>query len=247
MPGEPDKHWGTHAPRSTDEIDAPASATIWICCLEPMGDFGTTLHYHLVDGKRFLRKLWSSRMGESQPTPSFTGLIVHRDPGVGYSLLLPDGWQRTDLPDNGGTLYRPDPDDPTTGLEASGQHLGTDVTASDLPTIRRGFLAGLRQLQECKIEHQEDAAIGALLTLEARLTYQQDETVRKRWVRLLYQGQTQIRLVAEGSTVERFGYWEPMFVTAIRSVRFGDWWAEAIGVQWMDSPFADGNEEPPTD
>jgi hypothetical protein len=188
--------------------------------------------------------MWGSRMVESQKSPAFTGLVVHRDPSAGYSLLLPDGWHRTDLPDNGGTLYQPDQNDPTTGLEVNGLKLGSEIQPRDLPTIRRGFLAGLRQLPSCQVEQQEDAAIGGLLTLEARLTYRQEESIRKRWVRLLYQGQTQIRLVAEGSTVERFGYWESMFVTAFRTVRFGDWWAEAIGVEWTETPYQMDAEKP---
>jgi hypothetical protein len=173
-------------------------------------------------------------MVDAQHRPSFTGLVVHRDPDVGYSLLLPDGWHRLDLPDGGGTLYTPDQDDPTTGLEASGQDLGTEVQVRDLPTIRRGFLTGLRQMPGCQIEQQEGMAIGGLLTLEARLTYRDGEAIRKRWVRLLYQGRTQVRLLAEGSSVERFAYWEPMFFTAFRTVRFGDWAAEATGIEWAE-------------
>jgi hypothetical protein len=173
-------------------------------------------------------------MDDSPRSPAFTGLIVHRDPDAGYSLLLPDGWERVDLPDGGVTLYRPDGDDLTTGLEVSGQDLGTEVQARDLPTIRRGFLSGLRQLPGCQIEQQEDTAIGALLTLEARLIYRDGDATRKRWVRLLYQGSTQIKLIAEGSSVERFSYWEPMFFTAFRTVKFGDWAADAVGVEWAE-------------
>lgn len=184
-------------------------------------------------------------MADSPRPPAFTGLVVHRDLDVGFSLLLPDGWQRLDLPENGGTLYTPDPDDPTTGLEVSGHDLGTEVQARDLPSIRRGFLNGLRQLPGCKIEQQEDTAIGELLTLEARLTYRDGEAVRKRWVRLLYQGQTQLRLLAEGSSVERFAYWEPMFFTAFRTVKFGDWAAEAVGVEWPETWDQDDMSEPP--
>ena len=183
-------------------------------------------------------------MGDPQQPPAFTGLVVHRDPDVGFSLLLPDGWQRTDLPETGGALYTPDPDDPTTGLEVSGQDLGTEVEPRDLGTIRRGFLNGLRQLPGCRIEQQEGTAIGPLLTLEARLTYQDGEATRKRWVRLLYQGRTQIRMVAEGSSVERFAYWEPMFFTAFRTVKFGDWWAEATGIEWVDRWFPEDPELP---
>ena len=181
-------------------------------------------------------------MGESEGLPTFTGLVVHRDPDVGYSLLLPDGWQRANVPETGGALYTPDPADPTTGLEVSGQRLGTTVRARDLAAIRRGFFQGLRQLPECQIERQEATGVGELLTLEARLTYRQDEAVRKRWVRLLYQGKTQIRLLAEGSSVERFAYWEPMFFTAFRTVRFGDWWSEATGLDWVDTVFQDRDQ-----
>jgi hypothetical protein len=182
-------------------------------------------------------------MTESIPPPTFTGLIVHRDPDAGYSLLLPDGWQRHDLADTGGTLYTPDQDDPTTGLELHGQDLGTEVQARDLPAIRRGFLRGLRQLTGCQIEQQEDTAIGGLLTLEARLTYRDRDGTRKRWVRLLYQGTMQVRLLAEGSTVERFAHWEPMFFTAFRTVRFGDWWSEATGTEWAESWVQEDAEE----
>ena len=56
-------------------------------------------------------------MVDSQRPPAFTGLVAHRDPEAGFSLLLPDGWHRLDLPDTGGTLYTPDQSDPTTGLE----------------------------------------------------------------------------------------------------------------------------------
>jgi hypothetical protein len=185
-------------------------------------------------------------MVDSERPPAFTGLVAHRDPVVGFSLLLPDGWHRSDVPETGGALYQPAPvDDPTTGLEVSGQDLGTEVQARDLAAIRRGFLSGLRQLACCTIEQQEATAIGALLTLEARLTYQDGESIRKRWVRLLYQGRTQIRLLAEGSSVERFAYWEPMFFTAFRTVKFGDWAAEAVGVEWPETLDLDDSTEPP--
>jgi hypothetical protein len=44
-------------------------------------------------------------------------------------------------------------------------------------------------------------------------------------VRLLYQGRTQVRLVAQAASVDGYAYWEPMFYEAMRTVRFGDWFA----------------------
>ena len=30
-----------------------------------------------------------------------------------------------------------------------------------------------------------------------------------------------------------------MFLTAIRTVRFGDWWSEAVGIEWAEQAFTD--------
>jgi hypothetical protein len=175
--------------------------------------------------------------------PSFTGLVVHRDPVIGYSLLLPEGWHRSDLEAGDGVFFAPTPDDRETGLEVAGRDLGFEVQPGDLATIERGFLAGLQQLANCQIESREAESIGRLLTLEARLTFREGDTLRKRWVRQLYQGRAQIRVVAQGASPEAFGYWEPMFTTMMRTVRFGDWWAEVIGVEWAEKAFKDLGED----
>jgi hypothetical protein len=176
-------------------------------------------------------------MAEPLPPPAFTGLVVHRDPAFGYSLLLPEGWHRLELEGGDGVFYAPDPEDPLTGLAVDAVDLGTAVRPDDLPTLRSGFFDGLRQMPGCRIERREAVAVGELITLEARHTYRDGDAVRKRWVRLLYQGRTQVRLVAQGATAEAFGHWEPMFYQAIRTVRFGDWWSEAIGVPWAERAF----------
>jgi hypothetical protein len=177
-------------------------------------------------------------VADSHRLPAFTGLVVHRDPSFGYSLLIPDGWHRLET-EGGGALYVPDRDEPLTGLGVEARNLGTDVRPADLPALRSGFLAGLRQLPGCRIERRKAEAVGPLITLEARHTYLEDGTVRKRWTRLLYQKRTQVRLIAQAATIERFDYWEPMFFQAMRTVRFGDWWAAALGVEWAERPFAD--------
>ena len=182
-------------------------------------------------------------MVESGPSPSFTGLVVHRDPDVGYSLLLPDGWHQFELEAGDGVFFAPMADDRLTGLEVAGRDLGTDVEPGDLAVIERGFLAGLRQLPGCQIESHEAEAISRLLTLEARLTFRDGDVVRKRWVRQLYQGRVQVRVVAQGATPEAFAHWEPMFTTMMRTIRFGDWWADVIGVEWAERAYKDLGED----
>lgn len=169
--------------------------------------------------------------------PVFTGLIVYRNPQYRYSLFYPEGWYQVDLAVEAGqaVAFRPSADDPITSLTVEARNLGTSVSADDLPTLRRGFLAGLRKLRRSAIEHHEDYAVGDLIGLEARHTFQQGATRRKRWVRLLYEGSTQVCLVAQGATIEKFEYWLPMFNEAMHTFRFGDWWVDATGREWLTS------------
>ena len=113
--------------------------------------------------------------------------------------VLPDGWQRTDLPETVGRCTCPNRTTRRPAWRSTGRTLGTRWQRA---TCRRSARLPGRPAPVARlpVEQQEDATIGELLTLEARLTYRQDETTRKRWVRLLYQGRTQIRLVAEGSS-----------------------------------------------
>src|SRR5438094_5396782 len=104
-------------------------------------------------------------MSDSRPPPAFSGLLLHH--GDGYSLFVPDGWQRLVDSDNG-TFYAPDASDPLTGLAVGAQRLELRVKRSDLSTLRSGFLRGLRQLADCRMLSHEAEAVGPLITLEAR-------------------------------------------------------------------------------
>jgi hypothetical protein len=155
--------------------------------------------------------------------PAFTGLVVHHDPDFHFVLLVPDGWARLDLRDSSsGVFYAPDPKDLLTGLAIEAQDLGTPVQPADLPTLKGGLLAGVRGLSGSRIEQQEAEVVGDLLTLEARFTFYDGAAARKRWMRLLYQDRTQVRLIAQGASAHLFDYWEPMFFEAMRTVHFGD-------------------------
>lgn len=178
--------------------------------------------------------------GPPQPSrPAFTGLFVHRDTRFKYSVLVPDGWHRFELQGETGSLYAPDPEDVHTSFSASARDLGTAVSPSDLQSLRSGFVEGLRQVPGSTLEGVEADAVGQLVTMEARQTFQEGGETRKRWVRLAYQGRTQVRLVGQGATPERFDLYEPMFNQAMRTLRFGDWWAEMTGVAWLETPFQD--------
>jgi hypothetical protein len=161
----------------------------------------------------------------NQRQPAFAGLVVHHEPAFGYALLVPAGWQRLPLRGSAsGVFYAPDAADLVTGLAVDALNLGTAVTVGDLSTLQRGMLAGLRRLPHCRVESSEAEAVGQLLTLEARHTFRDGDATRKRWTRLLYQGRTQVRLVAQAASVALFEYWEPMFYEALRTIHFGSGW-----------------------
>jgi hypothetical protein len=147
---------------------------------------------------------------------------VHTDAGFGFSVLVPDGWQRLALTGSEtGCFYAPDAADLLSGLAIEPRDLGTAVRASDLAALRHGLRSGLSSLTDARLETFEADAVAELLTLEARYTFVEDGSRRKRWVRLLYQRSTQLRLVAQAATEEAFAYWEPMFFEAMRTVHFG--------------------------
>jgi hypothetical protein len=183
-------------------------------------------------------------MSDDAPRPSFTGLLVARDLAYHYSFLYPDGWHQLELETEGGTglIVTPMPDDTANSFSVEARDLGMTPTAEDLPTLREGFAAGLRNLPGAVVEMRDDFAIGTLLGVEAVLTYREGETTRKRWVRLLYQGSTQVRLIAQGATTAEYEYWLPMLTQAMRTFQFADWWAEVTGVQWLPSLDADPEE-----
>jgi hypothetical protein len=157
--------------------------------------------------------------------PSFTGLHVHREPSLGYSFLVPTGWCRQELlgAEGNGVFYTPTPDETFTGFSADGRDLGVEVNAADLPILKAGFVKGLRKLPGSRVTKVEADAIGRLVTMEAQQTYREGEQTRKRWVRLLYQGTVQVRLVAQGASPAEFDYWLPAFYESMRLFQFADW------------------------
>jgi len=176
-------------------------------------------------------------MSDQESRPSFTGLVVYRNLQYRYSFLYPDGWHQSELDTEGGqgVILSPFPDNITTSISTEARDLGITPTADDLPALHEGFLEGLQQLPGVVIEREESEAVGTLLALDAWCSYDEDGARRKRWVRLYYQGQIQLRMIAQGATIAEYDYWLPMLNQAMRTLQFGDWWAEVTGQTWWPS------------
>jgi hypothetical protein len=160
------------------------------------------------------------------PEPLLKALVAYRNPEWGYSLPRPDEWFQFELAVEGGqgVLFAPDREDVRTALSIEVRDLGTEVNADDLPDLERGFLKGLRTVSRSKLHQHEAFANEFHLGVEAVQSYDDAGQRRKRWVRLLYKGSVQARLIAQGATVEEYERFRPVFAPCMTTFMFGDIW-----------------------
>lgn len=152
-----------------------------------------------------------------KPTPSFKGLNWHREQY--YSFFIPIDWHKGNWHDDRtGIICSPSQEDNYTLFAVEVNDLGTTLTADDLPYLSKGFLDGIKNLPESKIDSKKEAVTGKLLQLEAKYTFLEDGQTRKRWVRVFYQGTRQTTVTAQGATVEAYDYWLPMFNEAMMTI-----------------------------
>ena len=139
-----------------------------------------------------------------QPLPN--ALRAYRNREFGYSMPRPDTWfeRKMDVEGGQGVIFTPDPESRTTAISVEVLSLGTEVTAQDLPDLDKAFLKGLRSVPGSRVERhavfQSDYHIG----VEAQQSFEAGGTRCRRWIRLLYKGPLQARLIAQGATVAEF-------------------------------------------
>jgi hypothetical protein len=150
--------------------------------------------------------------------PVFKGLNWYRQQY--FSLFVPLDWPSSSWPDGReGVLFVPNAEDPDSCLAIEVKDLGMTITQNDRDDLLRGFNEGIQSLPESVLEEQKDWVVGNLICLEARYSYLEADTRRKRWVRVFYDKTRQITFIAQGSSVETFQYWTPMFYEAMMTSR----------------------------
>lgn len=158
-------------------------------------------------------------MSEEQPGPRYTGISKHVAEREGYALWLPSDWHRFKMrKGHRGAIFSPRPDDYTTSFSAEKARLPYKVKKEDLATLREGFAAGLSSLPGAQIEWQEETQSEGVLALDARFTFVENGERRKRWVRVIYAGNAQLTLIAQGRTPEDFEYWMPVFYNTMMTL-----------------------------
>jgi hypothetical protein len=147
-------------------------------------------------------------------------LALHQDRTWRFQFRYPADWHRFTLLENRqGVLYAPDPVDFATSFSVEAKDLGTRITRADIPDLREGFLEGVRSLPECKLLLETSWAVGNLIGLEAQYTFREQGCLRKRWVRLLFEGQRQFHVVVQGASPGEYEYWLPVLSETMSSVQ----------------------------
>ena len=151
-------------------------------------------------------------MNAENTNPRYTGLKKYTSEKDGYALWLPSNWNSFEMKsDRRGMIFSPHPTFSTVGFFVEKTILPFPVSKKDLPLLREGFQKGLANLASLKVETLDEVVEENILALEARLTFLDQEQTKKRWIRIIYAGEAQLTLIAEGAPPEEFEYWLPMF------------------------------------
>jgi hypothetical protein len=146
-----------------------------------------------------------------QGTPAFYGLVQCDNRQWGFQFWYPDGWHRFTFPaKRSGVIFGPLAENADTSFSVEVKKLKLKVSGEDLPSLYEGFMEGLQTLPNFKLEWQDKWVVAALTGLEAKYTFTENGQTRKRWIRLLYEGDRQFHVVAQGATPADYAYWEPM-------------------------------------
>jgi hypothetical protein len=156
-----------------------------------------------------------------------SALKAYRNHDWGYSMPRPDEWYERELDVEGGqgVIWTPDPEALVPAISVEMLDLGTEVTEADLTDLEKGFLKGLRSVPGSKVDRRQRFASTFHIGVEAHHTFDEDGTRRRRWIRLLYKGSKQARLIAQARTVEEFEQLRPLFAPCMTTFMFGDIWS----------------------
>lgn len=151
-------------------------------------------------------------MHTENENPSYSGLTKYSSKQDGYSLWLPSDWNRFEMKSGRhGMIFSPNSSYSAVGFSVEKTQLPYIVSKDDLPLLQEGFRKGLENLPFAVIETVDEVIEEKILALEAKLTFLDQGQTKKRWIRIIYAGEAQLTLIAEGAPPEEFDYWLPMF------------------------------------
>lgn len=144
--------------------------------------------------------------------PVFTSASIYNHPSGLLSFWYASDW-RVHVGDGPlpAVTLTPDPADPATYLAITVTDVGAPLTFKDRAPILEGVREGLQQLDGCLIESLKELNMEGRWGVEWRCTFPAGDARCRRRARLFFSGRYQYAVVLEGSSEERYAYWQGMF------------------------------------
>jgi len=99
--------------------------------------------------------------------------------------------------------------------------LGTEVTPDDLSDLVTGFLSGLDDVPGSNVEQHQAYANEYAIGIDAVQTFDEAGQRRKRWIRLLFKGSVQARVIAQAASVSEYDRLRPLVAPCMTTFMLG--------------------------
>ncbi len=175
-------------------------------------------------------------MSEIPSRPAFTSVSLYNDPSGLLSFWYASEWHLyaapTTLP---AITLTPDPTDPQTHLAITVRDLGAPLAVRERPAIVAGIREGLAQLDGCVVESFAELAEEGRWGIEWRCTFVEAGQRFRRRGRIFFSDRYQYAVALQGSSEERYAYWQGMFEWTMLTVGTAPFsirgWQAAAGEQ----------------
>ena len=158
-------------------------------------------------------------MSEACEPPRFTSVRLYNSPDGLLSFWYPPEWQMEVCEEPTRTVtLTPDPADPATSLVIELHDLEAPLLRRERRLILEGVKEGLAQLDDCVIERLEALDQTGRWGVEWECTFQVGDERRKRRARLYFSDRYQYAITCQGSTEERYTYWQGMLEWVLLTV-----------------------------
>ena len=153
---------------------------------------------------------------KNQKQPFYTGMTKHWDHAAGYAVWLPSDWRKIEMvKGKQGWIFTPYKENFDTCFVSEKKTLKYPVEPKDADTLMEGLLDGIKSLPEAEILETKKDTGKMVILLEAKFTFIENGQRRKRWVKSMYWGKSNLVLIAQGATEEDYTYWEGMLFNSM--------------------------------
>ena len=143
--------------------------------------------------------------------PAYIGVTKHWDHEAGYAVWIPNDWRKIDLvKGRQGWIFTPYKDNFDTCILVEKTKLKYPVEPKDADLLMEGLVEGVNKLQEPDVLETKIDTGKLVVLLEVKYTFMENGKRRKRWLKSMYWGKSNLILMAQGSTEEDYAYWEGM-------------------------------------